>query len=84
MGMDKWPFFEKNITSDLAKIGPKYHFWTNNYDKKGFGAPIHEKIFTVAKLRFVAQLNNPLAEIDQRARRRLRRVQVALKHFSHV
>ena len=40
--------------------------------------------FRVAKLRFVAQLNNPLAEIDQQARRRNGRVQVALKHFSHV
>ena len=84
MGMDKWPFFEKNIPSDLAKIGPKYHFWTNNYDNKGFGAHIHEKFFRVAKLRFVAQLNNPLAEIDQRARSRSGRVQVALKDFSHV
>ena len=32
----------------------------------------------------VAQLTTPLAEIDQRARRRPGRVQVALKHFSHV
>ena len=84
MGMDKWPFFEKNIPSDLAKIGPKYHFWTNNYDNKGFGAPIHEKFFRVAKLRFFAQLTNPLGESDQLARRRPGRVQVALNHFSHV
>ena len=32
----------------------------------------------------MAQLNNPLAEIDQQARRRPGSVQVALKHFSHV
>ena len=44
MGMDKWPFFEKNIPSDLAEIGTKYYFWTNYYDEKGFGAYIHETL----------------------------------------
>ena len=37
MGMNKWPISEKNISSDLPEIGPKYHFRTNNYDYKGFG-----------------------------------------------
>ena len=31
MGMNKY------ISSDLPKIGPEYHFGTNNYDYKGLG-----------------------------------------------
>ncbi len=56
MGMDKWPFFEKNIPSDLAEIGTKYYFWTNYYDEKGFSLYIHEKFFTAPKLRFLVLL----------------------------
>ena len=56
MGMDKWPFFEKNIPSDLAEIGTKYYFWTNYYDEKGFSLYIHEKFFTAPKTRFLVLL----------------------------
>ena len=59
MGMDKWPFFEKNIPSDLAEIGTKYYFWTNYYDEKGFSLYIHEKFFTAPKLRFLGPAHMP-------------------------
>ena len=46
--------FQKNITSKMDENGLKYRYRTNLHFDIGLGWLVHEKIFTAAKLRFLA------------------------------
>ena len=46
--------FQKNITSKMDENGLKYTSRTNLHFDIGLGWLVHEKIFTAAKLRFLA------------------------------
>ena len=57
-------FLKKNVSSDLALVLRKYALWVNENSEIWSVAALHEKFFTVPKLRFLAGPASLLDEVS--------------------